>query len=121
MLLKKTKLLDLFSKYGNVHIRGSYELDLMVNGDIDIYIIAKQFSKKSAMDLLSKLIINNDFLGYMFYDFVKRRKKGFPKCYYIGLKTKIASRKWKIDIWLMKSMDNVSDKFMKKISQQLDE
>src|SRR3989339_1426347 len=120
LLLKKTKLLNLLSEYGEVIIRGSYELDLMVDGDIDIYILEKKFNKDSAIELLNELIIKNDFRGYMFYDFVKRRKKGFPKGYYIGLKTKTASRKWKIDIWLMKSMDNVSDRFMKKISQKLD-
>lgn len=57
----------------------------------------------------------------MFYDFVKRRKKGFPKGYYLGAKTRFKDKKWKIDIWLMKSMDNVSDKFMKKILAGLDD
>lgn len=119
LLLKRTKLLSLLRKYGEIFIRGSYELDLMIDGDIDIYIIAKQYNKNSAADLLNDLIIGNAFRGYMFYDFVKRRKKGFPKGYYIGLKTRTASRKWKIDIWFIKSMDNYSDRFMKKISQDL--
>lgn len=121
LLLEKTNLLFLLSKYGKVFIRGSYELDLMVDGDIDIYIVAKKFNKDLAINLLNKLIERNDFRGYMFYDFVNRRKKGFPKGYYIGLKTKIALRKWKVDIWLIKSMDNISDKFMKKITNNLSE
>jgi len=87
----------------------------MVDGDIDIYVICKEFNKSTSVNVLNELIANNDFRGYMFYDFVKRRKKGFPKGYYLGLKTRLKSRKWKVDIWFMKSMDNVSDKFMKKI------
>lgn len=52
---------------------------------------------------------------FMFYDFVSRRKKGFPKGYYLGLKTRYRSRKWKVDVWFLKTNDNVSDRFMKKI------
>ncbi len=121
LLLKKTKLISSLSKYGDVFIRGSYELDLMVDGDIDIYVISKNLDKDLVTSLLNELIIENNFRGYIFYDFVKRRKKGFPKGYYLGLKTKTTSRKWKIDIWLMNSMDKPSDRFMKKISKELDE
>ena len=46
LLLKKTRLIEQLSKYGNVHKRGSYELDLMVDGDIDIYVIDNQFSNE---------------------------------------------------------------------------
>ncbi|NTU98547.1 hypothetical protein HGA64_00880 [Candidatus Falkowbacteria bacterium] len=115
LLLKKTKLIELLNKYGYVHKRGSYELDLMVDGDIDVYVIDKQFSKERAMQCLNELILQNAFRGYLFYDFVKRRKRGFPKGYYLGLKTLFNGKKWNIDIWFMKSMDGVSNRFMKKV------
>lgn len=121
LLLKKSDMLKVLSNYGEVFVRGSYELDLMVDGDIDIYIVNTKLDKKLAIKALNELIERNDFRGYMFYDFVKRRKKGFPKGYYLGVKTRFKDRKWKIDIWFMKSMDNVSDKFMKKVLAGLDD
>ncbi len=112
LLLKKSGLLSLLSKYGDVFIRGSYELDLMVDGDIDIYIVNNKFNKNLAVKALNELIIKNDFRGYMFYDFVKRRRKGFPKGYYLGAKTRFKSKKWKIDIWIMGEMDKESDRLI---------
>jgi hypothetical protein len=119
LLLKRTELLAFLKNYGEVYIRGSYELDLMMAGDIDIYVINKKINKNLAIKALNELILQNQFRGYLFYDFVKRRKKGFLQGYYIGLKTKFKGKKWKVDVWLMKSMDNISDRFMKKILPQL--
>lgn len=121
LLLDKTKLIELLAKYGNVHIMGSYKLNLMVDGDIDIYVIDKKFCKKRAIKCLNDLISQSNFRGYLFYDFVQRRKKGFPKGYYIGLKTRYSDKKWKIDIWFMKTMDGISSRFMKKVASRLDD
>jgi len=115
LLLKQANLIDFLKNYGDVYIRGSYELNLMVAGDIDIYVVSKKFSKGLSISVLNKLIVKNQFRGYVFYDFVTRRKSGFPKGYYLGLRTRFKGRKWKIDIWFMKSMDNVSNRFMKKV------
>jgi uncharacterized membrane protein len=53
------------------------------------------------MDILNKLILKDQFRGYLFYDFTKRRRQGFPKGYYIGLKTKFNDNGWKIDLWFL--------------------
>ncbi len=45
-LLKKSDLINKLSKYGKVSITGSYDLDLMMDGDIDIFIINKDINKK---------------------------------------------------------------------------
>ncbi|MEI7498137.1 MAG: hypothetical protein WCK11_02540 [Candidatus Falkowbacteria bacterium] len=121
LLLKKTNLIEQLNKYGDVHKRGSYELDLMIDGDIDIYVIDKQFSKERAMKCLDEFILQNSFYGYVFYDFVTRGKRGFPKGYYLGLRTKFNGKKWKVDIWFMKTMDSKSNRFMKKVVAGLDE
>lgn len=121
LLLEKTRLIELLEKYGNVHKVGSYRLDLMVDGDIDIYVIDQQFCKERAIKCLNDLISQNKFSGYLFYDFVQRRKKGFPKGYYIGLKTRYGGKKWKIDIWFMKTMDGISSRFIKKVVSRLND
>lgn len=121
LLLEKTGLVGLLKKYGAVCIRGSYELDLMVNGDIDVYVIDDRLSKERSVACLNELIRENSFRGYVFYDFVKRRKKGFPKGYYLGAKTRFKGNKWNVDIWFMRSMDGVSSRFIKKVSARLND
>lgn len=61
LLIKKSDLLNVLSKYGKVFIRGSYELDLMVDGDIDIYIVNDKLDKKLAIRALNELVERNDF------------------------------------------------------------
>lgn len=121
LLLKKTSLINLLKQYGDVFIRGSYELDLMIDSDIDIYVINKNLNKDLSLSALNELIRKNNFKGYIFYDFIKHQKKGFPKGYYIGLKTRFKNKKWKVDVWFMNSMDKASDKFIKKILLALDD
>jgi len=118
-LLIKTDLIKFLSNYGKIFIWGSYKLDLMMSRDIDINIVDKDSSKEKTIDILNNLIRENKFRGYIFYDFVKRRKKGFPKGYYIGLKTRFKGNKWVIDIWFLKQTDQKSDKLLKSIKKKL--
>jgi len=118
-LLCKTELIRFLSKHGKVFIWGSYKLDLMMSRDIDINIVDKDSSKEKTIDILNSLIRENKFRGYIFYDFVKRRKKGFPKGYYIGLKTRFKGYKWVIDIWFLKQTDQESDKLLKNVKKNL--
>lgn len=121
LLLRRSDLLEVLSKYGEIYIRGSYELDLMVDSDIDIYVVNNKLDKKLAIKALNELVEKNDFRGYMFYDFVKRRRKGFPKGYYLGAKTRFKNKKWKIDIWFMNEMDRGSDRMMNYIKNNLND
>lgn len=101
-MLKSSKLIEVLKKYGKVQFTGSYSFDLMLNGDIDIEVINPNFNKQKVGDTLSEIIQKGYFKGYMFYDWVKFRKKKFPKGYYIGLKIRKNNIKWKIDIWCLK-------------------
>jgi hypothetical protein len=56
-LLKKSDLLKVLSKYGDVFIRGSYELDLMIDGDIDIYVVNDKADKNLAIKALNALAL----------------------------------------------------------------
>lgn len=120
-LLKKSDLLNFLSKYGETSIQGSYELDLMLDGDIDIYVINNKIDKDLVIKILEKLIRAEKFNGYFFYDFYKKTRKCFPKGYYIGLKTAESERKWKLDLWFMKSMDKKSGTLMNSIKNKLND
>lgn len=100
-LLKESGILRFLRQYGKVSIHGSYDFDLMVDGDIDIDVVNPKMTKKMALEALNKLIRKDYFRGYLFYDFTSHFHPGFPPHYYIGLKTKFRGRKWKVDIWLM--------------------
>lgn len=121
LLLKKSNLINFLSKHGKVSILGSYELDLMLDGDIDIYVVKDKTSKDSVIKILNNLIKAEKFNGYLFYDFYKKTKEYFPKGYYIGLKTKQNGRKWKVDIWFMDKMDKKSDQLMKSVKEGLND
>jgi len=120
-LLKKTGLLKKLSKYGEVSISGSYDLGLMMDGDIDIYIINKKIDKPKSVAILKDLIMQDDFNGYLYFDWTKRKHEGFPKGYYIGLKTDFKDRKWKIDIWLIKEIYRPAESLMNFIKANLNE
>lgn len=121
VLLKKTELVEKLSKYGEVSISGSYDLDLMMDGDIDLLIINKNIDKQKSVDILQALILQDDFNGYLYYDWTKRKHVGFPKGYYIGLKTDFRERKWKVDVWLVKEIYKPTEKLMSFIKSNLNE
>lgn len=120
-LLKKTKLIQKLSKYGKVILSGSYDLGLMMDGDIDMFIINKNINKQKSVAILEDLILQNDFNGYLYYDWTKRKHEGFPKGYYVGLKTEYKGRKWKIDIWLINNAYRPTDNLMNFIKTNLNE
>lgn len=120
-LLKKTDLIQKLSKYGEVLISGSYDLDLMVDGDIDLFVVNKKFNKQKSVNILKDLIIQNDFNGYLYYDWTKRKHEGFPNGYYIGLKTEFRKRKWKVDVWLVNERFKQTDNLIKFIKENLNE
>lgn len=120
-LLKKSDLIRKLSKYGKVSITGSYDLDLMMDGDIDIFIINKEVDKKKSVVILRDLIMDGYFNGYLYFDWTKRKHEGFPKGYYIGLKTSVKDIKWKVDIWLIKDIYKPTEKLMNFVRTNLNE
>ncbi len=120
-LLKKTDLLKKLSKYGEVVLSGSYILDLMMDGDIDLFIVNEDFDKPKSVKILSELIAQGDFNGYLYYDWSQRRRAGFPQGFYLGLKTDFRGRKWKVDVWLVNKAFAPTKRLMKMVRENLDE
>jgi len=118
-LMKKTNLIKRLSKYGEVSIAGSYDLDLMVDGDIDIFIINRNVDKGKSVAILKDLIFQGDFNGYLYFDWTKRQHEGFPRGYYIGLKTDYKGKKWKVDIWLINKLYRPAENLMNFVKTNL--
>ncbi|MFZ4648432.1 MAG: hypothetical protein ACOYMB_02210 [Patescibacteria group bacterium] len=121
VLLKKTDLVKKLLKYGEVVVSGSYAMDLMMDGDIDLFIINKDLNKKRSIEILNDLIIQNDFNGYLYYDWTERKHIGFPKGFYIGLKTDFKGRKWKVDVWMINEIFKPTEKLMNLVRTNLNE
>jgi hypothetical protein len=120
-LLKKTKLLSILKKYGKVEITGSYDLDLLLSGDVDIHVLNPKITREKALKALIELIAKTNLKGYSFFDWVKFRKGIFPKGYYVGLKTEINGVKWKIDIWFIIERVVKQELLMNELKNKLDE
>lgn len=101
-LLADSKLLDILGRFGVVEMTGSYALDLMFTGDIDIHLFGK-FDRKKALEVLNTIMAETKLTGYMFFDWVTYQNPAFPNGYYLGIKQKMEgyASQWKIDIWLI--------------------
>ena len=104
-LLRNSGIENILKKFGKVVFTGSYAADLMMNGDIDIYVVNKTYSKKRVLEIFNKIANFCFFEGYLFFDWKKNKHPDFPAAYYIGLKKKIDGTKWKIDIWFLTPND----------------
>jgi hypothetical protein len=100
-LLQESELISHLQNYGEVLIAGSYSINLMINRDIDLYVIHPEVSQERVLDVLHTLILQGFFHGYVYYDFIKHRNADFPNGYYVGLKMPFRDEKWKVDIWFL--------------------
>lgn len=119
LILKESGLLEFLAKYGEIKISGSYNLNLMVNGDIDIYIVMPIYKKQKVIEALNELIKQDYFRGYYFGDYIKNPKEGFPQGYYIGLNIIRDNLFWKIDVWFVDKIDQEKENFMDFIQANL--
>ena len=102
-LLADFGLVKILSRFGKVYFHGGYAADLLMSGDIDIYVVGKSFTKVSVLKIFNTIINSTTFNSYWLADYTKfTHKRGiFPDAYYIGLKTRINGERWKIDIWFL--------------------
>lgn len=103
-LLERTELIKDLSHYGAVYTTGAYAYDLMMHGDIDISVVREQpYTANEVFDIFKELYFKGAFRSYFIGGDWDDPRKGaeFPNGYYIGLKEKINSGRWKVDIWFI--------------------
>lgn len=122
-VLKAKQIVNSLSKFGEVIFTGAYKYNLMLNGDVDIYVVRdKKYNFQEVLEIFNKIVLENKFRSY----FIKgdwddiRLGKTFPQGQYIGFKEKINKEAWKFDIWFIDQKElvrlqkvepqNVSDK-----------
>jgi len=93
-------LFDILKKYGRPHVTGSYELELMVWRDLDIYLEAEDMSEDDFFSLGAEI---NKLLFPVRMSFRNERimhTKGLPTGLYWGIylgNERMGA--WKIDVW----------------------
>jgi len=101
-LLQSTKLLDVLKKFGDVHIIGSYPLNIMYGPDIDIVVESKN-TRKGSTDALQEIIEKRLFRKIEYGDFVKFPMDKRPKGYILVIKAVVEGVKWEIEVWFLKN------------------
>lgn len=120
-LLHESNLITFLSSSGKVHLSGSYSVDLMVNGDIDLYVVLDEFKKEKVVEILNKLIEEDYFRGFYYGDYIKHPKDGFPSGHYLGLNKIYKELFWKFDLWFVEKTDDEKDSFMNTLKENLTE
>lgn len=100
-LLEESQLIPFLQSYGLVVMAGSYSLGLMVNRDIDLYVINPVQTQDSTLEALNASIRRSCFQLHLYYNSVQFPREGKPPGYYMGIKTPFRGHKWKIDIWFL--------------------
>lgn len=99
--LEEPKLLSFLQSYGKVQLAGSYALNVMVNRDIDVYVLNRAHTQDSTLAILHASIQRNCFQLHLYYNSFQFPRAGKPPGYYIGIKTPFRGHKWKVDIWFL--------------------
>jgi hypothetical protein len=101
-ILHQSGLERILRKFGEVIYSGSYSADLMMHGDIDIYVLNTFFTKEQVLRIFQQIANASIFEGYLFYDWRNNKHLNFPSGYYVGLKNRAGDGdRWKIDIWFI--------------------
>jgi len=119
-LLDELGLPGLLSSFGRVEFTGSYAVELMMNGDIDI-LVCGQFERADVQRALNAIIDSTRLRGYDFQDFVVYSHPELPTGYYLGLKARVEGypRLWKIDIWFFERNRAEAQEYMRLLREKL--
>jgi len=103
ILLQSTRLLDILKKFGNVHLIGSYPLNIMYGADIDIIVETKDI-RNSSVNALQEIVEKKLFRKVEYGDFVKFPMDKRPKGYILVLKAVVEEVKWEIEVWFLEDV-----------------
>ena len=121
-ILKDLKIIELLSKFGKVHIIGSYAYDLMTWEDIDTHIAVKEIKNEYAYELIEHLFENKNIYKLELQDYRKSIYSGRPQ----GLYCKVTYLEkpdifWKIDVWFFVEGNDDGIKFVDWVKSNMTE
>lgn len=118
-LLEDTEIIDIFNKFGKVHIVGSYAANLMWDRDIDIVVVTDT-PQESAIKAINDLARSEKFQKLEFGDFKNHPKENRPESFIVNARKEWKGEKWEIETWFVtelgdrletiEKLKNLSDK-----------
>lgn len=105
-LLYEKGLYNLLRKYGEPHISGSYDLNLMTWRDLDIYLQVTEENEKDFFLLGADINLSLQPIKMHFRNELIAKTPGLPLGLYWGVYLgNERTGAWKIDIWYMRSVE----------------
>jgi len=114
-IIDELGIFNILKRISEPSLIGSIENGLMVWRDIDINAYMKKVELEKVLDLLKEFALLPTIQKVQFSNFRELRrdhiksKRGFPKGYYIGLRSIQPSGEWKIDIWFGEKGIDIND------------
>jgi hypothetical protein len=101
-ILYKEGLYNILSKLGNPQIVGSYDLDLLVKPDIDIYIPVDKYDIERYFEVCTEIAnrIKPIRMKYIDQSIAQFEEFKFETGYFLGINFKRDNIRWSIDVWL---------------------
>lgn len=93
-LIESTGLINLLERFGEIKFTGSYAYNLMLDSDIDIFLVTEDPSREKADEMAKTLIDSGHWTSLMYCDWPTNDPKG-P---YFCIKSDFRNYRWKIDI-----------------------
>ncbi|MPZ24720.1 MAG: hypothetical protein GEU28_14610 [Dehalococcoidia bacterium] len=119
-LLREFGVLEQLASYGEVSMGGSYRLNLMLNGDIDLGVVNAALDLESALDALTGFIRRGDFYGYEFLDSVRHELPwgDSREGYFLNMERLFLGRKWTVEIMLARSAQPSPDWIEERLTEE---
>lgn len=118
-ILKDLKLVEFLGKFGEVHLVGSYVLELLSHEDIDIKVNSNQ-NLKNYLDTVNYLFSKPNVYSLSLQDFRKSIYPNRPAGLYIGVTYLVKPKTfWKIDIWFFGMIDIADFDYTNKVLKKL--
>lgn len=120
-VLKLTDIENYLSKFGEVHLIGSYKYNVMFMRDIDFHVVVKEFNKNLVKEFLNDTV-NTELYEYIhFHDkhkFNKEAAARYPsgialESYYFALRLPFGENEWQIGVNFITKPQEVSVEIVK--------
>ncbi len=98
-VVKSAKITSFFEKIGQVVFVGSYELNLLLRLDIDLFVKSKDCLLKAALNTTKQLLDSKLFQTVGFANCTDYQCPNGLSGYYWELLYEHKGRRWKFDVW----------------------
>jgi hypothetical protein len=122
-LMREFRLVEQFQQYGEVELAGSYRWDLMMQKDLDFYVINPAVDLERALEALNGFVRRGDFRRFGFIESVRGKPwqttpESYPAGYYLGMAREFGERSWKVETWFLRSPYPHPDWLLKPMTEE---